>query len=125
MSIRFVTRQIHALIDCPVALSLMGTPFLLGIGATNPLARWLSVVVGLAALLLTLLTKHEAGLVRVLPYQFHVLVDRIVGITFLIAPIALGFSGMDAAYYWANAAALISANLHYSGQRFQIESGWD
>jgi len=32
MSIRFITRQIHALIDYPVAMSLIGPPFLLGMG---------------------------------------------------------------------------------------------
>ncbi len=39
---RFVTRQIHAYIDYPVAISLIGTPFILGLGASNPLALWLS-----------------------------------------------------------------------------------
>jgi hypothetical protein len=107
MSIRFVTRKIHAWIDYPVALSLMGTPFLLGLGATNKLALWLSVATGAAALILTLLTDHETGLVRVLPYWFHVMVDRLVGVTFLIAPFALGFTGIDAAYYLVNAAAVL------------------
>lgn len=107
MSIRFVTRKIHAWIDYPVALSLMGTPFLLGLGATNKLALWLSVATGAAALILTLLTDHETGLVRVLPYWFHVMVDRLVGVTFLIAPFVLGFTGIDAAYYLVNAAAVL------------------
>ncbi len=111
MAIRFITRSIHALIDYPVALSLMGSPFILGIGAVNPVAKWLSVVTGVAALALTVLTKHEAGLIRVLPYSFHVLVDRIVGLTFLAAPFVLGFSGRDSAYYWANAAAVITATF--------------
>ena len=104
---RFVTRQIHALIDYPVAFSLIGMPFLLGLGATNTLAFWLSVVTGGAALALTILTNHETGIIKVLPYSFHVLVDRLVGITFAIAPIVLGFTGIDAVYYWVNAAAVL------------------
>ena len=36
MSLRFVTRTIHAYLDYPVALALMGLPFLLGLGASNP-----------------------------------------------------------------------------------------
>ncbi|OQW51996.1 hypothetical protein [Candidatus Raskinella chloraquaticus] len=104
---RFVTRQIHALIDYPVALSLIGMPFLLGLGATNPLAFWLSVVTGGAALALTILTNHETGIIKVLPYSFHVLVDRLVGITFAVAPFVLGFTGIDAIYYWVNAAAVL------------------
>ena len=104
---RFVTRQIHAILDYPVALSLMAMPFILGLGATNPLARWLSVATGIAALVLTLLTDHETGVLRVIPYWMHVVVDRLVGVTFLAAPFVLGFTGLDAAYYWANAVAVL------------------
>jgi hypothetical protein len=107
MSIRFVTRQIHAWIDYPVAASLIAMPFLLGLGTANPMAKWLSVATGIAALLLTILTNHETGIVKVLPYWFHVAVDRLVGITFLAAPFVLGFSGLDALYYWANGAAVV------------------
>ena len=111
MSIRFVTRQIHALIDYPVALSLIGAPFLLGIGADNPVAKWLLVGTGAVALVQTILTKFETGLIRVWPYSFHLMVDRIVGVTFLVAPFVLGFNRIDSIYYWANAAALIAATF--------------
>lgn len=105
---RFVTKTVHAYLDYPVAALLMGAPFLLGLGATNPTARWLSVGTGVAALLLTVLTNHRLGLIRVLPYPLHVAVDALVGATFLIAPFALGFSGPDAWYYWANGAAVVT-----------------
>ena len=105
MSLRFITPQIHAHIDYPVAIALIGLPFALGLGATNRLALWLSVVTGVAAFVLTLLTYHQLGVIRVLPYWCHLTVDRIVGITFLVAPFVLGFKGLDAGFYWANAAA--------------------
>lgn len=111
MTARFVTRRVHALIDYPVALSLIAMPFVLGLGGTHPLALWLSVVAGVAAFVLTLLTDHETGVFRVLPYWFHVAVDRLVGVTFLAAPIALGFVGLDAWYYWANAAAVLTVTV--------------
>ncbi len=107
MNVRFVTRQVHAWIDYPVAVSLMAMPFVLGLGSQNPIALWLSVVTGVAALILTLLTDHELGVFRVLPYWFHVAVDRIVGVTFVAAPLVFGFSGLDAGYYFANAAAVL------------------
>lgn len=109
MSLRFINRKIHSLIDYPVAVSLVATPFLLGIGANNPAALWLSVATGIAAFVLTLLTDHETGVIKVLPYWFHVAVDRLVGVTFAIAPLALGFVGIDAIYYWANAVAVLLA----------------
>ena len=111
MSLRFITKTVHAYLDYPVALSLTAMPFLLGLGTANPLARWLSVGTGIAAFVLTLLTDHQTGVIRVLPYRFHVAVDRLVGLTFLAAPFVFGFKGLDAAYYWANAAAVLTVTF--------------
>lgn len=106
MDPRFVTKDIHALLDYPVAFALIGLPFLLGLGDSHPAALWLGVVTGFAALLLTLLTDHKLGVIRVLPYWSHVAVDGLVGVTFLAAPLLLGFSGLDALFYLANGAAV-------------------
>ncbi len=111
MSIRFIDENIHAFLDYPVAASLIGMPLLLGLGASNPMALWLSVGAGVAALVLTLLTRHRLGVIRVVPYWLHVQVDRLVGLTFAVAPFALGFTGLDAFYYWANAAAVLAVTF--------------
>jgi hypothetical protein len=108
MDIRFVTRKIHSYLDYPVAFALIGLPFLLGLGATNPLALWLSVATGIAALVLTVLTDHETGIIRVLPYSWHVAVDFAVGLLFVAAPSLFGFSGLDAWFYWVNGGAVLT-----------------
>ena len=107
MDPRFVTKTMHAYLDYPVAISLLAMPFLLDLGNSHPMARWLAVGTGLAALILTLLTDHKLGVFRVLPYGVHLAVDLLVGIVFLAAPIAFGFAGLDAWYYWANGAAVL------------------
>ncbi len=108
MDIRFITRKIHAFLDYPVAFLLLSLPFLLGLGDSNPLAFWVSVVTGAAALVLTILTDHETGIIRVLPFSFHVAVDFMVGLTFVAVPFILGFSGLDAWYYWLNGGAVLT-----------------
>ena len=113
MNPRFVTKTIHAYLDYPVAIALMTLPFVLMLGKSTPLALWLSVATGIAALVLTLLTDHKTGVFRVLPYSFHLAVDFAVGIVFITAPFALGFTGIDAWYYWANGAAVLTVvGLH-------------
>ncbi|MET4204992.1 hypothetical protein [Bradyrhizobium sp. LA6.12] len=108
MPFRFITKSIHAyIIDYPVAILLMATPFLLNLGQSDPVAMWLSVVTGVAALLLAALTDHPTGLVRVIPYWLHLWVDRAVGAVFIIAPFAFDFTGLDAWYYWVLAAAVL------------------
>lgn len=105
---RFVTKTIHAYLDYPVALALIGLPFVLGLGASNPAALYLSVGVGVAAFVLTVFTDHHLGVVRVLPYSLHLAVDMAVGVLFLAVPFVLGFAGLDAIYYWANGAAVVT-----------------
>lgn len=105
---RFVTKTIHAYLDYPVAIALIAMPFILGLGASHPLALVISPIVGVAAFALTVLTDHHLGIIRVLPYTFHLAVDFIVGILFLALPFVFGFTGLDAAYYWLNGAAVVA-----------------
>jgi len=109
MSIRFITKTIHAYLDYPVAFSLITLPFLLNLGSSNPLALWLSVITGFTALILTIFTDHKLGLIRIIPYWAHVTVDFLVGVTFLFIPFIFKFTGLDAWYYWANAIAVLTA----------------
>ena len=121
MNIRFVTKQVHAYLDYPVAISLMALPFLLSLGRTNPLALWLSVAAGVAALILTIFTDHQLGLIRVIPFGFHLAVDMAVGIVFLAAPSLFGFTGVDALYYWINGAAVATViALHQPENRLAL-----
>ncbi len=105
---RFVTKNIHAYLDYPVAIALMVFPFILGLGASNPLALYIAPVVGVAAFMLTVFTDHHLGVFRLLPYKLHLAVDLTVGLLFLAIPFALGFSGLDAAYYWLNGLAVVA-----------------
>ncbi len=105
---RFITKTIHAWLDYPVALALIILPFLLGLGGSHELALTISPVVGVAAFVLTFFTDHHLGVIRILPYRLHLAVDLVVGILFLIIPFALGFTGIDAIYYWANGAAVVT-----------------
>lgn len=104
---RFISKQMHSILDYPVALALISLPFILGLGNSNPLAIQLSVIVGIAALVLTLLTDHQTGLFKVVPYRVHLAVDFLVGLLFLAAPFFFGFEGTDAYFYWINGAAVL------------------
>lgn len=112
---KFVTKKIHAYLDYPVAVALMGLPFVLGLGDSNPIALYLSVGTGIAAFILTLFTDHQLGVYRVIPYRGHLAVDALVGIVFVIAPFVFSFQGLDAFYYWINGAAVLTVvSLHKS-----------
>ena len=110
---KFITKRIHAFLDYPVAIALIALPFLLGLGSSNPLALRLSVATGIAAFILTLLTDHHLGALKVIPYKFHLIVDFAVAVVFILAPFIFSFKGIDAYYYWINGAAVLTVvSLH-------------
>jgi len=110
---RFVTKQIHSYLDYPVAIALIILPFVLGLGESNPFALHLSVAIGVAALILTVLTDHQTGIIKVISYKLHLFADFLVSIVFIIAPLIMGFEGIDAIYYWINGIAVLTVvSLH-------------
>jgi len=117
---RFITKNIHAYLDYPVAFSLIILPFILGLGETNVLAFWLSVATGIAAFGLTVLTDHHLGIFRVLPYSLHLAVDGMVGVVFVIAPFVLGFVGIEFWYYAVlGLTVLLVVGLHKNDEAMQ------
>jgi hypothetical protein len=128
MSFRFITKSIHAyLIDYPVAVVLIAAPFVLKLGQSGPVAMWLSVAVGIAALLLAALTDHPTGLVRIIPYSLHLWIDRTVGLVFIIALFAFNFFGLDAWYYLILAAAVLLTTSVFNApeEPVAVRSGLD
>src|ERR1700745_2420772 len=123
MSFRFITKSIHAyVIDYPFAIFLLAAPFVLKLG---PIAMWLSVVVGVAALLLPAMTDHQTGLVRIIPYWLHLWVDRAVGLVFVIAPFAFNFAGLDAWYYWVLAAGVLLSTSVFNAPQKSVATRLD
>lgn len=120
---RFITKRIHAFLDYPVAVSLIALPFLLGLGGSSALAVQLSVVVGIAALVLTLLTDHHLGALKILSYKFHLTIDFLVGVLFVAAPFIFSFEGIDAYYYWViGATVLLVVGLHKPEPETQLDT---
>lgn len=98
--IRFITPNQHGILDFSVAAVLIVAPFLLGLGGSSSLAVWLSVATGIAVIVLSLLTDYRYGLLRLIPFKGHLLVDALVGLAFVMIPFVVGFEGRDAIFYW-------------------------
>ena len=110
---RFITKSIHAYLDYPVAFGLIAMPFLFGLGEGHILAFWLSLITGIAAFALTILTDHHLGVFRVLPYSLHLTVDGAVGIVFVATPLLMGFAGLEFWYYLAlGLTVLLVVSMH-------------
>ena len=57
------------MVDYLAAVELLIIPFVLRLGTSAPLAKWLAVDTGLAVILVSLLTDYKLGLVRIIPFR--------------------------------------------------------
>ena len=112
-----LTSKIHGIIDYVVVLFLWLSPSLFGLPDTTALFTYL---LGSVHLVLTLITKFEMGLIKILPFKIHGLIELIVSIALIGAALILGNMEGDLArnFYigFAIAVFLTWAITDYKGQ---------
>lgn len=99
MKIRFVNPNIHGLLDYVAAAGLIVFPFLLKLGASSPIALWLSVAAGVGLIVYSSITDYAFSVSNAVPFKLHLLFDLVVGTTFIGAIFVFGFEGLAAGYY--------------------------
>lgn len=104
MTLRILPPALHGVLDYLAAGALIVLPFVLGF---TGIELWLSVIGGAGLIGYSLLTDYALGLVRLLAYDVHLLLDLAAAIAFLIAPFALGFGVIAAIYYPVMAAGVV------------------
>jgi hypothetical protein len=93
---RFVTTRTHSVFDYLVSVPLMASPWLFGFAAGGA-ETWLPVVLGAAALIYSVFTDYELGLVRKIPMPIHLALDLPAGALLAVSPWLFGFSN----WVWA------------------------
>jgi len=88
---RIVPTRLHGAVDYLWGLALLAAPWLLGF-ADVPAATWIAVLFGAGAILYSLLTDYELGLVRLLPMRLHLLIDGLGGAFLAASPFLFGFA---------------------------------
>ena len=86
-----ITRKIHAFLDYGYAGAISAAPEVFDF-KDEPKAVLAARVLGGQTFAVSLLTRYELGLVRVLPFKMHLLGDVLVGLSALSAPFLLGFA---------------------------------
>lgn len=73
-AMRFIPTGVHAVLDYLVGALLIASPWLFGFAAGGA-ETWVPVVLGTTALVMSVLTDYELGLIRTIPMPTH-LVQR-------------------------------------------------
>ena len=90
---RFLSTRIHGVLDYLMGALLIASPWLLGFAdAPNEAAVWVPVALGAGALVYSLLTDYELGLVRKIPMPTHLALDAGAGVLLAASPWLFGFA---------------------------------
>jgi hypothetical protein len=86
-----IPRNVHGVLDYIVGLLLAASPWLFGF-ADGTAAQFVPVTLGVGALLYSLLTNYELGLIRVIPFRIHLMLDFASGLLLAASPWLFGFA---------------------------------
>jgi hypothetical protein len=89
-TVRVLSPLIHAIVDYPIALALLGLPQLAVFHLEGP-AEIVPRAVGVAVLLYSLLTRYDLAAFRVLPLRTHIALDVFSAVLLGASPFLFGF----------------------------------
>ncbi len=112
MILRFITPNMHGVLDYLLGGVLIVAPFLLGLGASSMAAVWLSVILGVALVVMSLLTDYRYSAAQIIPFRVHFGADMVVAFILVLAPFVFSFSGHGWVYYVVAAAAVLTVMTH-------------
>ena len=98
MSLRTVPTGVHGAIDYLTGATLLAAPKVLGLN-DEPRAAFVLRSAGGGALVYSLITDYELGLLRLLPMPAHLALDVASGVLVAASPWLLGFAGRGPRYW--------------------------
>ena len=78
---KFISPRIHGIIDFLVVLFLIGSPMFFGL---NGFVAIFTYALAIVHLILTLLTDFSSGVLKIIPFPLHGVIELIVGIALII-----------------------------------------
>lgn len=103
MKLRFISPDIHGLLDYAAAAGLIILPLLLGLQNESMLVFTFSLVAGLGLILYSLLTDYQFGLSNFFSYKVHLLLDALASVAFIV--LAFLHQGSSLSFWYCLAMA--------------------
>lgn len=88
---KFIAIKIHGFIDYIVGIVLIALPWIIGLDIHQPQGI-VPIVLGILALVYSVFTKYELGIIRLIPMPLHLTLDILSGFVLAISPWLFGFS---------------------------------
>lgn len=89
---RMINTGVHGVIDYMSAVALVVAPWLFEFQAQTG-ATMLSLASGIAVTAMSICTRYEGGIIKVLPMRIHLWLDVAIGLVWIVSPWLLGAEG--------------------------------
>lgn len=89
---RPITSRAHAMLDYPLGVLLIASPWILGFSDAGGAAVAVPIVVGAVALGQSLVTDWELSVADLMPLPAHLAMDVVAGVVLAVSPWLFGFS---------------------------------
>jgi hypothetical protein len=86
-----IPTRVHGIIDYVVGIVLILAPYILGF-ADGTAAQWVPMILGIAALIYSLLTRYELSMAKIIPMPVHLGLDVASGLLLAASPWLFGFA---------------------------------
>lgn len=96
---RFIPRAVHGILDYLAGLLLLASPWLFGYAHDQAVPTDMAMIFGGALMLYTALTNFEVGIVRLLPFPVHMVLDIVMGACLIGSPILFSTGGTAAVVF--------------------------
>ena len=88
---KILSSRTHGVLDYLVGVLLIVSPWLFDF-AQHGAETWIFVALGAGAILYSLLTRYEMGVVGLIPFRAHLAIDVLSGILLAASPWLFGFA---------------------------------
>ncbi len=88
---RFIPTKVHGVMDYIMGILLIASPWLFDFNRGG-METWIPVILGVGALVYTVMTDYELGLTRRLAIPTHLILDLVSGILLAASPWIFGFA---------------------------------
>lgn len=88
---RIIPTKVHGVLDYLSALALLAAPNIFGFEDVGGAAVWIPRILGIAILLMALLTRYELGVAKLIPMPLHLVIDVIVSMFLAASPFVFNF----------------------------------
>ncbi|MEL6262407.1 MAG: hypothetical protein AAFR12_15210 [Cyanobacteria bacterium J06626_6] len=108
---RPISSSVHSFLDYAVAVVLLVVPIGANFQEISPVAHWMAIAAGIALFSYSLLTNYSISWRRLIPLTFHLSLDFVAGVAFILAPFIFGFGSLAKVFYITMGVAIVAVVL--------------